>query len=144
MGLVSRAKSKFQKSNPKSGEIGELILFLLLESQNISQVISKIRLKTNREMPIHGEDAIHVEVQNGKIIIHYGEAKMYNNFDSALSSSIKSVENRNDRQNEIGIDLIRANIDESKFGIYADKIVELLDPYADNKENLFTLNIQFS
>lgn len=136
--LLSRAKSKFQKSNPKSGEIGELILFLLLEWQNISRIVSKIRLKTNPKMPIHGEDAIHIEIHEGNIIIHRGEAKMHNNFDGALSSSIESVENLNDELTDIGIDLIRTNIDASKFGIYTNKIIDLLDPYYDNKENLMT------
>lgn len=136
--LLSIAKSKFQKTNLLTGEVGELILFLLLESQNISRVISKIRLKTNPEMPIHGVDAIHVQIDNGNIILHYGEAKMYNNFNDGLRSSIESIEKLDDKQKDIEIDLIRTNIDGSKFGLHTNKIIELLNPYADNKENLMT------
>ncbi len=89
-------------------------------------------------MPIHGADAIHIQVENGNIILHYGEAKMHSNFDGGLSSSVESIEKLNDKQKDIEIDLIRTNMDESKFGLYASKIIELLDPYAENKENLMT------
>lgn len=73
--LFLTAKNKFQSDNEKTGEIGELILFMLLESNNITQIISKMRLKTNKNMPIHGPDGVHVEIKEGNLIFHYGEAK---------------------------------------------------------------------
>lgn len=136
--LISLAKSKFQKNNPDSGEVGELILFLLLESQGISQIYSKMRIKTNRNMAVHGADAIHLEIDGKNIIFHYGESKFYGSFTSALDEAIESVEKLNDGQMNIELDLISKQIDRGKFDSYADELIKLLDPYEPNKENLQT------
>ncbi len=136
--LVFKAISTFQRKNEKTGEVGELILFLLLESQGISQLVSKMRLKTSTEWPIHGTDAIHIKIENDEMILHYGEAKMYNNFSSALNSAIDSLINFDDKQEDVEINLISANIDRSKFEHHAGKIIDYLDPYNENKEQLKT------
>jgi hypothetical protein len=133
--LLYLATSKFRK-DPNSGEIGELILFLLLESQGITQIYSKMRIKTNRNMYVHGADAIHLEINGSKIIFHHGEAKMYNNFNNALTNAIESVESLHDGKMNIEFDLISKQIDKSKFDSYTEDLIKLLDPYTPDKESL--------
>ena len=135
--LFLTAKNKFQSDNEKTGEIGELILFMLLETNNITQIVSKMRLKTNKNMPIHGPDAVHVEVREGNIIFYYGEAKMYQNFNAALDSSIDSISKLDITKEDFEFDIIKKHIDQSKFGIFTSKILDYLDPYYKNKENMF-------
>jgi len=136
--LYDKAKSKFQKGVDNTGESGELILFLLLESQGIYQIASKMRLKTSTEWPFHGVDAIHAEFNDNKMILHYGEAKMHKTFESALSSATESIKNfESNNQEDIELDIISTNIDASKFGEkYAKEIVKILDPYYEDKELL--------
>src|SRR6266480_7833374 len=55
------ARAKFIRDRP-TREAGELLLFLLLESRGIVQLLSKMALKTNPEMYYHGVDAVHIEV----------------------------------------------------------------------------------
>lgn len=134
--LLLKAKSKFLTKNEKTGEPGELILFLLLESQKITQIVSKMKLKQSTEWPVLGLDAIHLEVREGRLIFHYGEAKMYQDFNQGLTSAIDSIESFDGKQEDVEIDLIKSNIDESKFGDSREKILEVLDPYFENKENI--------
>lgn len=133
--LVRLAVSKFQQGYLKSGETGELILFVLLESQGITQLLNKMRLKTNPQNPIYGTDALHIQFKSGKIFFHYGEAKMHESFTSALTSTIDSVQNFDHKQEELELDLVSSYIDRSKFEDYAEKIVKLANPY-EVKENL--------
>ena len=136
--LYIKAREKFQTKSGRTGETGELILFLLLEAEGISQIISKMRLKTDNEWPFHGVDAIHLEIKGDKLIFHYGESKMRKKFETALSESRNSIENfENDSKNEdIEFDLISTNIDKSRFENFAEEIVKLVNPYTKNKEHM--------
>lgn len=133
--LYIRARNKFQKTKT-SGEAGELILFLLLESQGISQIVSKMRLKTGTGMAFHGVDAVHLEVKDDKILLHYGEAKMHKTLASGLGDAINSMEGfEGSRKEEDELEIVSTHIDQSKFEKYTDQIVKLISPY-ENKEDL--------
>jgi len=136
--LYIKAREKFQTKSDRIGEAGELILFLLLEAEGISQIVSKMRLKTDNEWPFHGVDAIHLEIKDGKVIFHYGESKMRKTFEIALSKSIDSIENfeSKPKEEDIEVDLISTNIDKSKFEGFAEEIVKLVNPYTKNKEHV--------
>lgn len=134
--IINNAKSKFQQKNELTGEVGELILFLLLESEGITKLVSKMRLKTDSEMPVLGADAVHVQAKNGEIIFHFGESKMYDNFSGALRSAISSEEGLEGKEEDMEFDIIMKHIDVSKFGNFTEKILDYLDPYFENKENM--------
>lgn len=143
--IWQKARSKFLTKNKNAGEVGELILFLLLESQGIVQLLNKMNLKTSSEMPIHGLDAIHIQVINDKIILHYGQAKMYQNLnggiDSALDDIKKFTTNQNARQLELN--LVSNYIDDKKFDQHAETIKDLISPYGRHKEKLSEANSIF-
>jgi hypothetical protein len=53
-------KRAHQATN-RNGEAGELILYLLTEwLLGAPQIIAKMALKTNTEMPVHGADGVHI------------------------------------------------------------------------------------
>lgn len=119
-----------------TGEMGELILFVLLESErNAPQVLNKMSLKTDGNMPIHGLDAIHLGAWNNELQLFYGSSKMYAKLNDALRNSVKDIEefDCNLRDERIELNLICNYIDTSKFEGYLDELKGILDPYSKNK-----------
>jgi len=101
--LMNEAKKLFRKwkeeditdnNQPKSGEVGEMILWLLMEVVlEAPQVVSKMDLKTNPKLEVFGSDGIHIDISEEDILnIYFGEAKFYNNISGALDSAFQSIE----------------------------------------------------
>lgn len=133
--IYNKAKDRFTKAE-LTGETGELILFVLLESErNAPQVINKMSLKTDGNMPIHGLDAIHLGAWNNELQLFYGSSKMYNKLTDGIRNSIKDIEefDGNLKDERIELNLICNYIDTSKFGGYLDELKRILDPYAKDK-----------
>ena len=78
--MMEMAKSLFVKKRVNSGEAGELILFLILESRGIIQLLNKMNMKQSPEKNINGADAIHIEIKDNKIFLHFGESKCIQNY----------------------------------------------------------------
>ena len=135
---ISKFNLGKNKYNYRSGEIGELILFILLESENIYQIYSKMRLKTSQNMNVHGYDAVHFEInENNDIILHFGEAKMEKSKSSAINNALKSIDNLSSKQFELELDLIHDNAFTNMYDEnISKKIRSCLNPYAPIKSDL--------
>lgn len=130
--LIIKAERTFSMGS-KSGEAGELLLFLLLEANDIIQLFSKMNLKTSANMPIHGVDAVHIQVEN-EIKLHFGHSKMYEDFTIALDSALDDVERfQTNPMKQTELNLLSSHIDESRFGGYAKVIRDLINPYENNR-----------
>jgi hypothetical protein len=130
--IVKKAVSRFVTSNT-TGEPGELILFSLLETEKKApQLINKMSLKTSKQMHYHGLDGIHIGVENGEIILYFGESKMYQSFHSAVDNAIDDLnEFHNSAEKEkFELNLISNNIDVSKFKENVEEIKKIVDPYS--------------
>jgi len=81
-------------NQPKSGEVGEMILWLLMEVVlKAPQIVAKMDLKTNRKLEVFGSDGIHVNIDKKDILnIYFGEAKLYGDVSKALDSAFESIE----------------------------------------------------
>ena len=81
-------------NQPKSGEVGEMILWLLMEVVlNAPQVVAKMDLKTNPNLEVFGSDGIHLKIdEEDTLNIYFGEAKFYNDIYKALDSAFQSIE----------------------------------------------------
>ncbi len=92
--LYREAASLFRQ-NDKSGELGELILWFLLESVlKAPQVVAKMDLKTNRNDEVKGADGIHINITNDSVLeIIFGEAKLHKSLSGAITDAFKSIEN---------------------------------------------------
>lgn len=91
--LLIEAVNLFSKLS-KSGEGGELILFLLAERfLKLPQLICKMNLKTSTEMHYHGADGLHVGVdpEKNKLCLYWGESKLYEDATQAVYSCMKSL-----------------------------------------------------
>lgn len=81
------------KNKPISGEMGEMILWLLMEAVlEAPQMVAKMNLKTNRKMESFGSDGIHMKVVDDTLNIFFGEAKLYGTVGGALDSIFESIE----------------------------------------------------
>jgi hypothetical protein len=137
--MVSKSRSYFIKKNEQTGELGELFLFIVLESKGIIQLLNKMNLKTSPEMPVHGWDAIHIGVEeNKRIVLHYGYSKMHQGFSEGLTSAIDEVNDfsKNKNREKYELNLVSSHLDTEKFNTYSEAIKNLLSPYARNKQNL--------
>lgn len=77
----------------RSGEGGELLLYLLLELVlGIPQVLCKMPLKTNPQMHVHGTDGVHAKaLDDGGLAVYWGESKMYATVNSAIDACMASL-----------------------------------------------------
>jgi Domain of unknown function (DUF1837). len=138
--LMHQAKGLFiEKLSKSTSEFGELLLFMLLESKGIVQLLNKMNLKTNGDMPVHGLDAIHVGVDNQRLIFYYGYSKVFEKHTDAIRDAVKEIDSfskdvdRQDRE----FDLVSDYIDKAKFQDFSDEIVNAISPYASDVSNLY-------
>ncbi|MGY0780575.1 HamA C-terminal domain-containing protein [Azospirillum argentinense] len=128
---------KAKEQQKKAGEPGELILFVLLEwALRAPQLISKMYLKTSREMPVHGTDGIHVGLHDDGVtlLLYWGESKLYADLSDALDAVFESVGDfvKDDGKRNREIDIVRdhMNLGEDQQAL-RDTLLDYLDPYSE-------------
>jgi len=136
--LFIKAKSQLKSG----GEPGELILFALLEGiLKAPRLVSKMYLKTNNNMPVHGTDGIHLGYDDAKdlLTIYFGESKIYQEFasaaDAAFSSMADLIANTGQISREIEILNDLSDLD-SLAPEFKAKIAEYINPYSRSKLTL--------
>lgn len=124
---------KAQKSTSRNGECGELLLYLLIEwLLEAPQILAKMPLKTNGQMPVHGSDGIHVKynAQDDTLAFYWGEAKLHKTLDSGIGSALGSISDALsfDKMKQ-DISLVKRNFDASGFPAEVkSKVLDYLDP----------------
>jgi hypothetical protein len=92
--LYKQAISRYVRGSEKfkGGEIGELILFHILELvEHAVQITNKMSLKTSGNMHFHGADGVHFGVKGNLKILYFGESKTGMKFSSVLYDAMESV-----------------------------------------------------
>jgi len=138
--LESRARSLFIKANQatnRNGEAGELLLYLLTEWMlGAPQLIAKMALKTNPNMPVHGADGVHVSYRetDKKLLLYWGESKLYTDVGEAVSAAAKSIsEALKPEKLQHEINLVQQNIDFS--GLKSEEkeaLLRYLNPFEES------------
>jgi hypothetical protein len=77
----------------RSGEGGELLLYLLLETVlGLPQLLCKMPLKTSSQMHVHGVDGVHGDLlPDGTLALYWGESKLYADVNAGIDASFESV-----------------------------------------------------
>lgn len=129
-----------QKATNRNGEAGELLLYLLTEwILKAPQILAKMGLKTNRDMPVHGTDGIHIGYAPDKKrpCFYWGEAKLFDDVNTAISraaTSIKTALKPDSMEHEIS--LVARHIDAAGLSLEEKSLVlSFLDPYDDENYN---------
>jgi hypothetical protein len=134
-----KAQSYLIKKSKKTGELGELFLFIALESRGFIQLLNKMSLKTNSEMPVHGFDAIHIGVNDrNELIIYYGYSKLIKSYAKALDSAMEEIDKywSSNEKASYEFNIVSSHIDSGKFDLYTEQIKRLISPYEREKTNL--------
>jgi len=90
--LFEQAKRSFTDIS-KSGEGGEMLLFLLAERfLRLPQILCKMHLKTDARMHYHGADGIYAGVTpEGDLKLYWGESKIYQEPSAAIRDCLSSI-----------------------------------------------------
>ncbi len=143
--LGDDAKSLFIKAKnvlENGGEPGELILYSLLEwALGAPRLVSKMYLKTNANMPVHGTDGIHLgyDEQSDLLSIYFGESKVYKTFSSAAESAFKSMAELlgNSAQLTREIEILNNLSDlDALSPAFKARLAEYIDPYSISQASL--------
>lgn len=92
---LRREARSFFRDERRSGEAGEMLLYLLLEAiLEAPQMVTKIALKTNPEMETFGSDGIHMKwhVEHGMLDVYFSEAKLIGDIHDAATKAVESIE----------------------------------------------------
>ena len=91
--LISRAKDKLRHYTSNEGELGEILLYCLLESHLISpKILTKLELKTNNNDYVKGADGVHLlEISKNEYQLILGESKLNADIKSGIYASFDSL-----------------------------------------------------
>jgi hypothetical protein len=120
----------------RQGEAGELILYLLTEwIIEAPQVLAKMSLKTNPNMPVHGADGVHVKYNPARdsIRFYFGESKMQPSLGAALRAAAKSIAKAvQDEAARYEVDLVTTHIDATGLSeIEKQSLLRHLHPWTE-------------
>lgn len=145
--LANKARGLFikaKKGSNRSGEAGEIVLYIMNEwILEAPQIVSKMYLKTNNNMPVHGTDGIHAryDSEKEKLLIFWGESKCHKTLASALSSALTSIKEFIDNAHERReVDIVSKHMDVDELGGDAKSaILSYLDPYSESSNERITV-----
>jgi hypothetical protein len=105
--LAKQARALFRHPNlsggkkDATGEAGETLLFFLTEAVlQAPQIVAKMELKTNHNDEVKGSDGIHARWHEVDEVVDFffGESKLYQNVNDAISSALKSISEFHDKE----------------------------------------------
>lgn len=136
--LFIRAKNQLESG----GEPGELVLYAMLEwVLKAPRLVSKMYLKTNNNMPVHGTDGIHLgyDEKSDQVTIYFGESKIYQTFASAAAAAFQSMADLISNAGQISREIeILNNL--SDIGTLPEafqaKIADYINPYSTSPLSL--------
>lgn len=129
--LFDKAIRKLSKQTAK-GELGELILFTLLDVYfGAPKILSKVSMKTNPRMPVFGADAVHGQFHDGQFHLYLGESKLHKKFKPAAKSAAGSIKNAKAKY-EDEFDLLDSHMDFPNINDDLEKkLLSLLNPFTN-------------
>lgn len=153
--LEQRALALFkrvQDTTRRNGEAGELLLYILTEwILEAPQLLAKMCLKTNRNMPVHGSDGIHVRYfeDRNALCLYYGESKLHADVGKAISEATASITTALKHEStKHEMELVHQHIDLTGLDQNAKKsILQYLDPldeHSNHRINVATCLVGFN
>jgi len=131
--LFSKA-IQFLSKKTAHGELGELILFTLLDVYlGAPKILSKVSQKSSRRMPVYGADAVHAQYVDGGLRLYLGESKLYKTFNNAATQATKSISNALDSYNH-EFSLIETHINFPEINAKIEnELLATLNPFNNDK-----------
>lgn len=112
--LVKKAKSKLKHHADNEGELGEILLYCLLESHlNAPKILTKLELKTNSNDYVKGADGVHLlKLSDSDYQLILGESKLNSNISKGIHEAFGSIDKllKSTSKMEFEIDLINSEL----------------------------------
>lgn len=144
--LVVRAKERLRKAESNDGELGEVLLYCMLESHlKAPKLLTKLELKTAVNNYVNGADGVHLlKTDDSSFQFIFGESKLNANLKTGVKEAFKSIKTLlSDDLNKLRyeISLVNCNIlKESVSQESTNLLKKLLIPTENDEE----LNIDHS
>lgn len=144
--LVSSAKEKLRKHSVNDGELGEILLYCLLESHlNAPKILTKLELKTAHNDYVKGADGVHLLKLNDKDYqLVLGESKLEANIMDGVYSAFDSIKKILTEKGKLKfeIDLINSELVKEAYDDASYQILKkIIIPSA--KEDLTNIDYSF-
>ncbi len=106
--LSSIARERLRKAESNEGELGELLLYCLLESHlHAPKLLTKLELKTAANDYVKGADGVHIlKIDDESYQIVFGESKLDASLSKGINNAFKSIKTMMDN----GLDKMRYEI----------------------------------
>lgn len=141
--LISIAKDKLREHSVNEGELGEILLYCLLESHlNAPKILSKMELKTSNNDYVKGSDGVHLlKISDKDYQLVLGESKLYSELSDGVSEAFKSLKkliDNNLKKTNFEVTLVNSNLLKESFDTDAYEILKkIIIPSAkEDKTNI--------
>ncbi|MEP5339287.1 MAG: DUF1837 domain-containing protein [Algibacter sp.] len=91
--LVSKAQDKLRRYSSNEGELGEILLYCLLESHlNAPKILTKLEIKTAKNDYVKGADGVHLlKLTETDYQLIFGESKLNSNLQTGIYEAFGSL-----------------------------------------------------
>ena len=144
--LIDSAKAKLREYSVNEGELGEILLYCLLESHlNAPKILTKLELKTAHNDYVKGADGVHLLKLNDKDYqLILGESKLEAKITDGIYSAFKSIKKLLTEKGKlkfeielINSELVKETYDQASYEI----LKKIIIPSA--KEDLTNIDYSF-
>lgn len=112
--LIKKAKAKLKDYKTNDGELGEILLYCLLESHlNAPKILTKLELKTNSNDYVKGADGVHLlKLNESDYQLILGESKLNSDISSGIYEAFGSINKflESTSKLELEIDLVNSEL----------------------------------
>ncbi|WP_167611949.1 DUF1837 domain-containing protein [Maribellus sediminis] len=93
--LVKKAKEKLRRYSSNEGELGEILLYCLLESHlNAPKILTKLEIKTAANDYVKGADGVHLlKLSDKDYQLIFGESKLNSDLQKGIYEAFGSLSN---------------------------------------------------
>lgn len=137
---VEKEKASARAGQNEGGELGELLLYCLLECHlNAPKILSKLELKTSNQMYVNGADGVHLlQLTDRDYQLIFGESKLHSDLSQGIYDAFASIgtllENRKNKLH-FEIDLVNSQLVKEVFDDAAYSLLKkVLLPNAQEDE----------
>jgi len=117
--LVQTAKSKLRNHSINEGELGEILLYCILESYlKAPKILTKLELKTANNDYVKGADGVHLlKVDDKNYQLIFGESKLESDVKNGIYSAFGSIKNflTKEGKSKYEIELLNTNLAKESF-----------------------------
>lgn len=139
--LVSKAKEKLRNAKSNEGELGEMLLYCLLESHlHAPKLLTKLELKTASNDYVKGADGVHLlQIDKSSYQIIFGESKLVSDLHKGIIDAFDSIKTMMDndlKKMRYEISLVNSNLLKENATEESSEILKKLLIPNENDDNL--------